>query len=105
MIRLRSMISRLRARIAVGRRGELGGLAADSVYVAVWQGATSLADLAQIALIAHVLGLDQYGRFAVVVSFVILVSQFFDVRVGVAATTLGARELNRDPRRAAGVFQ
>ena len=84
-------ISRLRARIAARRRGELGGLAADSLYVAVWQGATSLADLAQIALIAHVLGLDQYGRFVVVVAFVMLVTQFFDVRVGVAATTLGAR--------------
>ncbi len=104
MSRLRATISRLRARIAVGRRGELGGLAADSLYVAVWQGATSLADLAQIALIAHVLGLDQYGKFAVVVAFVMLVTAFFDVRVGVAATTLGAREL-RDPRRAAGIFQ
>ncbi|MEK6328613.1 MAG: oligosaccharide flippase family protein, partial [Actinomycetota bacterium] len=79
--------------------------AGDSLYVAVWQGATSLADLAQIALIAHVLGLDEYGRFAVLVAFVMLVTQFFDVRVGVAATTLGARELHRDPRRAAGIFQ
>lgn len=101
----RSRVSRLRARIAVRRRGELGGLAADSFYVAIWQGATSLADLVQIALIAHVLGLDQYGRFAVVVAFVMLVTQFFDVRVGVAATTLGAQELDRDPRRAAGIFQ
>jgi O-antigen/teichoic acid export membrane protein len=91
--------------MAVRRRGELGGLAADSLYVAVWQGATSLADLAQIALIAHVLGLDQYGRFVVVVAFVMLVAQFFDVRVGVAATTLGARHLHGDPRRAAGIFQ
>jgi O-antigen/teichoic acid export membrane protein len=105
MTRLRNTISRLRARMALRRRGELGGLAADSLYVAMWQGATSLADLAQITLIAHVLGLDQYGRFAVVVAFVVLVTQFFDVRVGVAATTLGARELRRDPRRAAGIFQ
>jgi O-antigen/teichoic acid export membrane protein len=105
MSRLRSMLSRLRARIAARRRGELGGLAGDSLYVAIWQGATSAADLAQIALIAHVLGLDQYGRFAVAVAFVMLVTQFFDVRVGVAATTLGARELHRGPRRAAGIFQ
>ncbi|HXE99968.1 MAG TPA: oligosaccharide flippase family protein [Solirubrobacterales bacterium] len=104
MSRLRAKISRLRVRIAVRRRGELGGFATDSLYVAVWQGATSLADLAQIALIAHVLGLDQYGRFAVVVAFVMLVTAFFDVRVGVAATTLGAREL-QDPRRSAGIFQ
>ena len=102
---LRSLLSRLRAGIAARRRSELGGLAGDSLYVAVWQGATSLADLAQIALIAHVLGLDQYGRFAVVVAFVMLVTRFFDVRVGVAATTLGARQLDRDPRRAAGIFQ
>jgi O-antigen/teichoic acid export membrane protein len=105
MSRLRNMLSRLRASIAARRRGELGGLAADSLYVAVWQGATSLADLVQIALIAHVLGLDQYGRFAVVVAFAMLVGQFFDVRVGVAATTLGATELRRDARRAAGIFQ
>jgi O-antigen/teichoic acid export membrane protein len=94
-----------RARIRARTRGELGGLAGDSLYVAIWQGATSVADLVQIALITHVLGLDQYGRFAVVVAFAMLVGQFFDVRVGVAATTLGATELRRDARRAAGIFQ
>ena len=40
-----------------------------------------------------------------VVSLVTLVGEFFDVRVGVAATTLGAQELQRDSQRAAGVFQ
>jgi O-antigen/teichoic acid export membrane protein len=91
--------------VAAWRRGEFGGLAGDSFYVAIWQGAVSLADLAQIALITHALGLDEYGRFAVAVAFVTLVAKIFDVRVGVAATMFGARELGRDSRRAAGVFQ
>ncbi len=98
---MRKLRSRVRARMG----GELGGLAGDSFYVAIWQAATSIADFAQIALIAHLLGLDEYGRLAIVASFVLLVGGFFDVRVGVAATTLGARALRRDPERAAGIFQ
>jgi O-antigen/teichoic acid export membrane protein len=102
---LRDSLSAFRGRIMAWRRGELGGLAGDSGYAAVWIGASSLAGLIQIALITHALGLTEYGRFAVVVSFVTLVAEFFDVRVGVAATTLGAQELQRDSQRAAGVFQ
>lgn len=97
--RARSAVDRLRG-------GELGGLAGDSVSVGVWQAATSVADLLQIALITHALGLTEYGRLALVIAFVTLVGQFFDVRVGTAATTFGARKLDRStPRAAAGVFQ
>jgi O-antigen/teichoic acid export membrane protein len=85
---------------------ELGGLAGDSLYVAVWQGAISVADLVQLALITHALGLTEFGRLALVLSFVVLVGQFFDVRVGTAATTFGARRLTaRDLPGVAGVVQ
>jgi O-antigen/teichoic acid export membrane protein len=88
------------------KAGELGGLAGDSFYVGIWQAAISVADLAQIALITHVLGLHEYGRLALVLSFVLLVGQFFDVRVGVAATTFGSRTLVAgDLVGAAGIFQ
>lgn len=96
---------RRRHRFARFRQTELGGLAGDSFYVAIWQAAVSIADVIQIALITRELGLHQYGRFALVVSFVVLVGQFFDVRVGGAATIFGARALGHNARRAAGVFQ
>lgn len=96
----------IRTAIRRTRASELGGLAGDSFYVAAWQGAITVADLVQIALVTHVLGLHQYGRLALVMSFVILVGQFFDVRIGAAATTFGARRLHaRDVDGAAGAFQ
>ena len=96
----------LRAAIRRARASELGGLAGDSFYVGIWQGATSVADLVQIALVTHVLGLHEFGRLAIVISFVLLVGQFFDVRVGAAATMFGARRLQaRDQGGATGVFQ
>jgi O-antigen/teichoic acid export membrane protein len=73
--------------------------------VAVWQIVGALAQLAQIALVTHTLGLAQYGRLALVIASVMLVSQVFDMRVGVAATTFGAEKLRNDPKQARGLFQ
>lgn len=88
------------------RAGELGGLAGDSFFAAIWQGSSSVADLAQIALVTRALGLHEFGRLAIVMSFVVLVGQFFDVRVGSAATMFGARRLRaRDLSGTTGVFQ
>lgn len=85
--------------------GELRGLLRDSASTGAWQGVMSLADLVQLALVAHLLGIAEYGRLALVVGFVVLVGQFFDVRVGAAAMTFGARSLARASEEAAGVFQ
>jgi len=87
------------------RQSEIGKLFGDSAYAAVWQGAISIADLAQIVLITHALGLEEYGRLALAIGFVMLVGQLFDLRVGVATTIAGAEHLHRDDGRAAGVFQ
>jgi O-antigen/teichoic acid export membrane protein len=101
-VSLRSSVSRL----AVFRSSELSGLAGDSFYTAVWLGAVSVADLIQIALVTHVLGLSEYGRLALVMSFVVLVGQFFDVRVGTAETTFGAgRIASKDWAGATSVFR
>lgn len=81
------------------------GFTRDAVYVGAWQAATSLADLAQVALVAHLLGLTEYGRLALVTSLVTLVGRFFDVRVGIAATTYGAAALQVGPDRAGPVFR
>lgn len=81
---------RLGRGLAQLRRSELGGLAGDSTYTAVWLGAVAAADLAQVALVAHLLGVDDLGRLALVTSTVILVGQFIDVRIGTAETTFGA---------------
>jgi O-antigen/teichoic acid export membrane protein len=87
------------------RQSELGKLFGDSGYATVWQAATSVADVAQIVLITHALGLEDYGRLALAIGFVVLVGQLFDLRVGVATTIFGAKHLHSDPRRAAGIFQ
>ena len=88
------------------RKSELGGLAGDTSYVAVWQGTVAIAELAQMALITHALGLEEYGRLALAVAFVTLVGGFFNMRVGIAATTHGAAPLaRRDYRALSGVFR
>ena len=93
-------------RLSAWRGSELAGLAGDSFYVGIWQGAISIADLIQLALVAHMLGVTQLGKLSLVMSFVVLVGQFFDVRVGTASTTFGARRLHQaDSGGAAGVFQ
>jgi O-antigen/teichoic acid export membrane protein len=83
----------LTTRIRRFRSTELGGLTGDAFQVGIWQAAISLADLAQLALITHILGLAEFGRLAVAMSFVILVGQFFDLRVGAAATKFGSARL------------
>src|SRR5688572_21963338 len=84
---------------------EIGRLFRDSFYSGIWQGATAAADLLQIVLITHELGLDAYGQLVIAIAFVVLVGQFFDLRVGVATTIAAAKHVEQDPRRAAGVFQ
>ncbi|MGI8756227.1 MAG: lipopolysaccharide biosynthesis protein [Acidimicrobiales bacterium] len=98
----RRRLRELRQRL---RRSELGGLAHDTGFVAVWQGSVAAAGLAQIVLVTHAFGIDGYGRLAVVIAFVDLVGGCFNLRVGYAATTFGTRWLLSDPRVAVGVFQ
>ncbi len=86
-------------------RSEFGGLAGDASYVAIWQGSTTIADLVQVGLITHILGLDQYGQLALVIAFVTLIGEFFRVRVGYAATSFGSEMIVRDPWAAVGLFQ
>lgn len=71
----------------------------------IWQGATAIADFAQVVLIVRVLGIQEYGRFAIIVALVTLVGGFFSLRVGYAATSFGADALTSNPSIAAGIFQ
>lgn len=73
--------------------------------MSIWQGSATVAELVQVALITRVLGLDEYGRFALVIAFVTLVGQFLRVRVGYTAITFGSSALDTDRRSAAGIFQ
>lgn len=84
---------------------ELRGLARDSFMVGLSQGAVGVGQLVQLVLITHALGLREFGRFSLVVSFVLLVSQFFDVRVAQATITFGAGKVGTDPRGLAGIIQ
>jgi O-antigen/teichoic acid export membrane protein len=87
------------------RRSEIAALSGDAFYVSVWQGSSAAAELVQIALITHVLGLESYGRFALVLACVAFVDGFVKVRVGYTAIAFGASALARDKREAAGLFQ
>ncbi len=83
---------------------ETRGLAKDSLLLGVGKAATTLGMITQVALVAHVLGLRSYGVLALTVSFVAIVSKFFDVDVGKAVITFASRQLS-DLQKAAGVFQ
>lgn len=61
--------------------------------------------LAQVVLITHVLGLEQYGVLALALAFVALVNGFFDVQVGDTAIAFATPEVQREPSRAAGIIQ
>jgi O-antigen/teichoic acid export membrane protein len=59
----------------------------------------------QIALITHILGLHEYGVFAIVVSTVDLVARLFDFQVGQMTTAFAADSLKSNPRRSIGIAQ
>jgi O-antigen/teichoic acid export membrane protein len=77
----------------------------DSFLTGVAQGLDVLGQFVQLLLITRLLGLEAFGTFVLIVSFVVLVQQFFDVRVDQATIAFGARKIGRDPRGAAGVVQ
>jgi O-antigen/teichoic acid export membrane protein len=98
-------VATARAAIAQHLSAETRGLARDTSFLAVGKAATTLAMIAQVMLISHVLGLRQYGVFALTVAFVAIVSKFFDVDVAKATISIGARYIRSDTRAAAGIFQ
>jgi O-antigen/teichoic acid export membrane protein len=59
----------------------------------------------QIALITHLLGLEDYGVFVIVVSTVDLIVRLFDFQVGQMTTAFAADSLKTDPRRTIGIAQ
>ena len=59
----------------------------------------------QIALITHVLGLDEFGVFAVVVAFVDLIARLLDFQVGQMTMTFAAGSVKSNPRRVVGIAQ
>lgn len=68
---------------------EVLGLGKDSVLLGGAQVSAALGQFAQVVFVTHQLGVRQFGRFALVVGFVTLVGQFFDVRASKAAVVFG----------------
>ena len=99
------MIPGLRESLARRVDPETRGLGRDSLLLGIGKAATTLGMMAQVALITHVLGLREYGVFALAVSFVALVDRFLDVDVGRTAITFAARYVRRDARTVAGIYQ
>lgn len=86
-----------------GVGAETRALARDSGLVAIAQTANGIVQFLIVLVVTRTLGLTGYGRFALVTGFVILVGQFFDVRVTNAAITFGAKWLDKDLSRVAGI--
>jgi O-antigen/teichoic acid export membrane protein len=83
---------------------ETRGFTRDSFVLSVGSAIAVAGYMVQVVLITHILGLREYGTFAIVVSFVALVNGFFDVQIGDTAIAFSAREV-ASPSRAAGVIQ
>lgn len=84
---------------------EARGFVHDSFVLSLSSIVTMAGYFIQVVLLTHLLGLDVYGTFALAVSFVALVGGFFDVQIGVMPISFGAKHMEREPDRAAGVFQ
>lgn len=84
---------------------ETRGFARDSSLLTLASGVAMAGYFGQIALISHLLGLEEYGVFAIAVSFVALISGVFDVQVGDTAIAFAADKLEDELEGAAGVFQ
>src|SRR5205814_662158 len=84
---------------------ETRGLAHDSSLLGLGTAATTIGMIMQVALITHGLGLRQYGLFALVVAVVALVDKFFQLDASRVLIVFSAPYLERNLRRAAGVFQ
>ena len=95
---LRAVLSRL-----LGR--EARGFARDSAAVAVSSATVQLGHLVVVVVVTRSLGLAELGRFSLVVSFVALIGQFFDVRIDKAVITFGARRIPSDYPRLAEIVK
>jgi O-antigen/teichoic acid export membrane protein len=99
--------------MTVGLRGRLRrhldpqtrGFLRDSLKLGAGSGVVLVGYAAQITLIAHVLGLREYGIFVIVVSTVDLISRLVDFQVGQMTTAFAADSLRTQPRRTIGIAQ
>jgi O-antigen/teichoic acid export membrane protein len=85
--------------------GEVRGLARDSLLTAIGNGSTLIGLFAQIVLITHLLSLESYGEFALVVAVVSLCSRFFDLNAEFTVVAYGAPKVTRNPQALVGVLQ
>lgn len=84
---------------------ETRGFARDSFVLSMANGLTIVGLMAQISLITHALGLEQFGVFTLVVSAVTIVQRLFDLQVGHTAIAYAADTVGSSARRTAGIFQ
>jgi O-antigen/teichoic acid export membrane protein len=101
-LKRKSIITRLGGRLTPETRG----LARDSSLLSIVSVTTVIGYMVQVALISRVLGLREYGIFALAVAFVEIVSRFFDVQLADTAISFAAEPWTRgDAHETAGVFQ
>jgi O-antigen/teichoic acid export membrane protein len=82
---------------------ETRGLARDSMLLSIGTAATAIGLIAQVSLLTHVLGIKEYGIFALVIATVSLISRVVDLDTEKAVVTFGAEAA--DPTAKAGVAQ
>lgn len=98
---MRAQVGRYVGRLTDDTRG----LLRDSSILGVGSAANALGQVAQIALITHVLGLRQYGVLAITIALVALVGRFLDFQVGETVIAFGSERLGTDFRTLAGIAQ
>ncbi|MCA1726252.1 MAG: oligosaccharide flippase family protein [Actinobacteria bacterium] len=84
---------------------EARGFAKDSGALAISTAIVQVGHLLTIVLIARGLGLRELGRFSLVISFVAVVGQFFDVRIDKAVITFGAMRASSNMNRVAEIVK
>jgi O-antigen/teichoic acid export membrane protein len=81
------------------------GFLRDSTRLGIGSVVVVVGYAAQIALITHLLGVQRYGVFVIVVATVDLVARLVDFQVGPMTTAYAADSLRAEPTRAVGIAQ
>ena len=99
------MIDGLRSQVKQRLDPQTRGFLRDSTKLGAGSAVVVAGYALQIVLITHILGLYEYGVFAIVVSTVDLVARLFDFQVGQMTTAFAADSLKSNPRRMVGIAQ
>jgi O-antigen/teichoic acid export membrane protein len=103
--RVRTWLSGRLGQVTRRLHAETRGFLGDSTKLGMGSAIVVASYAAQIALITHILGLSDYGIFAIVVSTVDLVARLLDFQVGQMTNAFAAESIDTQPGRTIGIAQ